>query len=56
MLVLSGAGLLVKFVRLLHLAAQVGVDAQSMGLRVSFKIRRALALSGVLLLSDTHEG
>ena len=47
MLVLSGAGLLVKFVRLLHLAAQVGVDAQSMGLRVSFKIRRMIKLEAM---------
>ena len=56
MLVLGGAGLLVKFIRLLHLAAQVSVDTQSLGLRVSLKIRGALALSGVLLLSDAHEG
>ena len=55
MLVLSRARLLVKFLRLLHLATQVGIDAQSLRLRVSFEVGRALALSRVLLLSNAHE-
>ena len=56
MLVLGGAGLLVKFIGLLHLTTQVGVDAQSLGLRVTLEVRGALALSGVLLRADAHEG
>lgn len=44
-LMFGGAWLLLEFVRLLHLCAQICVDAQSLCLRISLEIRRALSLS-----------